>query len=170
MARITVEDCLEQVPNRFTLILLAAERSKQILQGSQVLIEDDRTNKEIVTALREVAAGVVAPDMSLMYNDPASRLPCLSWNGSAIRPELQKYKQKRANWNALAASSSGKTQRRHRCSSPADFTKAKCCVNSNSSSTRSMRSWQTSNEKTKSLWNCRKGLKTRRMLLSVSPH
>ena len=69
MARITVEDCLEQVPNRFTLILLAAERSKQILQGSQVLIEDNRTNKEIVTALREVAAGVVAPDLSLMYND-----------------------------------------------------------------------------------------------------
>ena len=69
MARITVEDCLEQVPNRFTLILLAAERSKQLLQGTPVLIEDDRTNKEIVTALREVAAGVVAPDMSLMYND-----------------------------------------------------------------------------------------------------
>ena len=69
MARITVEDCLEQVPNRFTLILLAAERSKQLLQGTPVLIEDDRSNKEIVTALREVAAGVVAPDMSLMYND-----------------------------------------------------------------------------------------------------
>ena len=69
MARITVEDCLEQVPNRFTLILLAAERSKQLLQGTPVLIEDDRTNKEIVTALREVAAGVVAPDLSLMYND-----------------------------------------------------------------------------------------------------
>jgi len=69
MARITVEDCLEQVPNRFTLILLAAERSKQLLQGSQVLIADDRTNKEIVTSLREVAAGVVTPDMSLMYSD-----------------------------------------------------------------------------------------------------
>ncbi len=69
MARITVEDCLEQVPNRFTLILLAAERSKQLLQGSQVLIEDDRTNKEIVTSLREVAAGKVAPDLSLMYTD-----------------------------------------------------------------------------------------------------
>jgi len=69
VARITVEDCLEQVPNRFTLILLAAERSKQLLQGTPVLIEDDRTNKEIVTALREVAAGVVSPDMSLMYND-----------------------------------------------------------------------------------------------------
>ncbi len=69
MARITVEDCLEQVPNRFTLILIAAQRSKQLLQGSPVLIDDDRSNKEIVTSLREVAAGVVRPDMSLMYND-----------------------------------------------------------------------------------------------------
>jgi DNA-directed RNA polymerase subunit omega len=69
MARITVEDCLEQVPNRFTLILLAAQRSKQLLQGSPVLIEDDRANKEIVTALREVAAGVVRADTSLMYTD-----------------------------------------------------------------------------------------------------
>ena len=64
MARITVEDCLEQVPNRFTLILIAAERAKQLLTGSRCLIEDDRKNKEIVTALREVAAGAVAPDFS----------------------------------------------------------------------------------------------------------
>ena len=46
VARITVEDCLEQVPNRFTLILVAAERSKQLLTGSARLIEDDRANKE----------------------------------------------------------------------------------------------------------------------------
>ena len=64
MARITVEDCLEQVPNRFTLILIAAERAKQLLTGSRCLIEDVRKNKEIVTALREVAAGVVLPDFS----------------------------------------------------------------------------------------------------------
>ena len=69
MARITVEDCLEQVPNRFTLILIAAQRSKQLLQGSPALIDDDRSNKEIVISLREVAAGAVTPDMSLMYND-----------------------------------------------------------------------------------------------------
>jgi DNA-directed RNA polymerase subunit omega len=64
VARITVEDCLEQVPNRFTLILIAAERAKQLLTGSRCLIEDVRKNKEIVTALREVAAGVVRPDFS----------------------------------------------------------------------------------------------------------
>ena len=64
MARITVEDCLEKVPNRFTLILVAAERAKQLLTGSRCLIEDDRANKEIVTSLREVAAGMVAPDLT----------------------------------------------------------------------------------------------------------
>ncbi len=64
MARITVEDCLENVPNRFSLVLLAAERTKQILKGEAVLIEDYRDNKEVVTALREIAAGQVLPDLS----------------------------------------------------------------------------------------------------------
>ncbi len=64
MARITVEDCLENIPNRFSLILVAAERTKQLLKGEQSLIEDDRTNKEVVTALREIAANVVQADMS----------------------------------------------------------------------------------------------------------
>ncbi len=57
MARITVEDCLNQVPNRFSLVLVAAERTKQILRGSEPLIEMDEENKEVVTALREIAAG-----------------------------------------------------------------------------------------------------------------
>jgi len=64
MARITVEDCLENIPNRFSLILVAAERTKQLLKGEDCLIEDDRTNKEVVTALREIAANVVQADMS----------------------------------------------------------------------------------------------------------
>jgi DNA-directed RNA polymerase subunit omega len=54
MARITVEDCLDRVPNRFELVLLAARRAKQLLKGGRPLVESD--NKEIVTALREIAA------------------------------------------------------------------------------------------------------------------
>jgi len=54
MARITVEDCLDQVPNRFELVLLAARRAKQLLKGARPLVDSE--NKEIVTALREVAA------------------------------------------------------------------------------------------------------------------
>ena len=57
MARITVEDCLERVPNRFELVLLAARRAKQLLKGARPLAESD--NKEIVTALREIAVDKV---------------------------------------------------------------------------------------------------------------
>jgi len=64
MARITVEDCLEEIPNRFSLVLIAAERTKQLLKGSEAQIEDSRSNKEVVTALREIAAGVVRADFS----------------------------------------------------------------------------------------------------------
>jgi DNA-directed RNA polymerase subunit omega len=53
MARITVEDCLERVPNRFELVLLGARRAKQLLKGARPLVDSD--NKEIVTALREIA-------------------------------------------------------------------------------------------------------------------
>ncbi|TVQ93691.1 MAG: DNA-directed RNA polymerase subunit omega [Deltaproteobacteria bacterium] len=64
MARITVEDCLEVVPNRFSLVLVAAERTKQLLQGEQPCIELHDDNKEVVTALREVAARAFTVDES----------------------------------------------------------------------------------------------------------
>ena len=57
MARITVEDCLNQVPNRFELVLLAARRAKQLLKGARPLVDSE--NKEIVTSLREIAEGKV---------------------------------------------------------------------------------------------------------------
>jgi DNA-directed RNA polymerase subunit omega len=53
MARITVEDCLEVIPNRFELVLSAARRAKQLLKGARPLVESG--NKEVVTALREIA-------------------------------------------------------------------------------------------------------------------
>ncbi len=60
MARITVEDCLEKVPNRFSLVLLAAQRARQLINGAQPLVKADK-NKPLVIALREIAAGVVKP-------------------------------------------------------------------------------------------------------------
>ncbi len=57
MARITVEDCLEVIPNRFELVLGAARRAKQLLKGARPLVESD--NKEVVMALREIAAARV---------------------------------------------------------------------------------------------------------------
>jgi len=57
MARITVEDCMKYVENRFELVHLAVRRAKQLLKGEKPLVKSD--NKEIVTALREIAAGLV---------------------------------------------------------------------------------------------------------------
>ena len=57
MARVTVEDCVVKVPNRFELVLLASKRAKLLLKGARPLVETD--NKDIVTSLREVGAGKV---------------------------------------------------------------------------------------------------------------
>ena len=61
MARITVEDCIEKVPNRFHLVQMTAIRAKQLKKGARALVRAEG-NKEVVTALREVAAGMVTPD------------------------------------------------------------------------------------------------------------
>lgn len=61
MARITVEDCIQRVPNRFHLVQMAAIRAKQLKRGSGALILQGE-NKEVVTALREIAAGYIKPD------------------------------------------------------------------------------------------------------------
>jgi len=63
MARVTVEDCLEKVPNRFHLVSVSVKRAKMLLRGARPLVESD--NKEIVTALREIAAGKVGIEMLL---------------------------------------------------------------------------------------------------------
>jgi DNA-directed RNA polymerase subunit omega len=62
MARITIEDCLEKIPNRFELTLAATNRARQITSGATPLLEPDR-DKPTVIALREVAAGKVGIEM-----------------------------------------------------------------------------------------------------------
>lgn len=57
MARVTVEDCLEQVNNRFALTILGSTRARQLARGATPLLECD--NKPAVTALREIADGSV---------------------------------------------------------------------------------------------------------------
>lgn len=57
MARITVEDCLNKIPNRFELVMLASKRARQLFKGAKPLIESD--NREVVVALREIAGGEV---------------------------------------------------------------------------------------------------------------
>ena len=61
MARVTVEDCVEKVPNRFALVLLSAHRARGISAGASLLVERDN-DKNPVVALREIADATVKPD------------------------------------------------------------------------------------------------------------
>jgi len=60
MARVTVEDCVDKIPNRFDLVLLAAQRARQISGGAELTIDRDR-DKNPVVALREIAEETVLP-------------------------------------------------------------------------------------------------------------
>lgn len=63
MARVTVEDCLEHVENRFALVILATKRARHLLKDAEPLVESK--NKECVTALREIAEGKVTFDRNV---------------------------------------------------------------------------------------------------------
>ena len=62
MARVTVEDCVDKVPNRFNLVLLAAQRAREISGGAELTIDRDR-DKNPVVALREIADETVVPTL-----------------------------------------------------------------------------------------------------------
>ena len=62
MARVTVEDCIEKVQNRFDLVLIAASRARQILAGAEITVPEDR-DKNSVIALREIAEETVTADV-----------------------------------------------------------------------------------------------------------
>lgn len=64
MARVTVEDCLRNVENRFLLVMLASKRVKQLYKGSKPIIENKSNNKNVVIALREVASGKLQFEMT----------------------------------------------------------------------------------------------------------
>ncbi len=67
MARVTVEDCLDQVENRFELVLLSAKRARQISYGAEPTL-DRGDEKPTVTALRELAANTI--DKDVVMSDP----------------------------------------------------------------------------------------------------
>lgn len=64
MARVTVEDCLKVVENRFAMVLLAAARTRQLMKGARALVDGTKNNEQ-VTALREIAAQKVRFDRSV---------------------------------------------------------------------------------------------------------
>jgi len=61
VARVTVEDCLDNVENRFELVLLAAKRARQLERGTAEAKVDWENDKATVVALREIAAGIITP-------------------------------------------------------------------------------------------------------------
>ena len=63
MARVTVEDCLENVDNRFELVMVASKRARQIATGGKEPLVDEESDKPTVIALREIADGLVTADL-----------------------------------------------------------------------------------------------------------
>jgi len=96
MARVTVEDCVDKIPNRFDLVLAAAQRARQISGGADITIDRDR-DKNPVVALREIADETVRPDnlretlvQSLQRvlpdeDDEADEIGSLSQSAEALR-------------------------------------------------------------------------------------
>ena len=70
MARITVEDCVENVPNRFDLVLVATKRARQISLGAAPFLEEEN-DKPTVIALREIEEGFIKPDILLEQDEPS---------------------------------------------------------------------------------------------------
>jgi DNA-directed RNA polymerase subunit omega len=63
MARVTVEDCLDNVANRFELVMVASKRARQLATGGKEPLVQEESDKPTVIALREIADGLVTPDI-----------------------------------------------------------------------------------------------------------
>lgn len=63
MARVTVEDCLDNVDNRFELVMVASKRARQIATGGKDPLVTEESDKPTVIALREIADGLITPDI-----------------------------------------------------------------------------------------------------------
>ena len=69
MARVTVEDCLENVDNRFELVMVASKRARQIATGGKEPLVDEESDKPTVIALREIAEGLVTSDLLIREDE-----------------------------------------------------------------------------------------------------
>ena len=85
MARITVEDCLEKVPNMFQLVLVAAKRARQLANGAHPMV-DWENDKPTVVALREIAEGYITEEILTQRDKPVEEL--LAADLAAVPPAL----------------------------------------------------------------------------------
>jgi DNA-directed RNA polymerase subunit omega len=88
MARITVEDCLNNVPNLFQLVLIAAKRARKLANGAEATVEWEN-DKPTVVALREIAAGHIGPEILEEVDRPVPEmLPEIEISGELRAPHL----------------------------------------------------------------------------------
>ena len=73
MAKITIEDCLDQIPNRFILTLAAAQRARELHRGDQSVVKPMPHEKQTVTALREIASGKLSKEKIAQLSRDHSR-------------------------------------------------------------------------------------------------
>jgi DNA-directed RNA polymerase subunit omega len=85
MARITVEDCLERVPNLFQLVLVAAKRARQLANGAHPMV-DWENDKPTVVALREIAEGYITEEILTQRDKPVEDI--LAADLAAVQPML----------------------------------------------------------------------------------
>ncbi len=84
MARITVEDCCDKIPNMFELVLVASKRARQLANGAEALVEWEN-DKPTVVALREIAEGFIGPSILEERDRPMEDL--LDLDAVSQRPE-----------------------------------------------------------------------------------
>ena len=92
MARITVEDCLQSVDNRFELVLMATKRARQLEKGAEPVIDPEQ-DKPTVIALREIAAGKVSMamiDEIDQVNRERAEREALEWAAAEVDDDLSK--------------------------------------------------------------------------------
>jgi len=88
MARVTVEDCLEHVDNRFQLVLVASKRARQIADGAEPLVEPDN-DKPTVIALREIAEQLVGADILDAQQEDAAIMAAAEAKFSGINEQTE---------------------------------------------------------------------------------
>lgn len=87
MARVTVEDCLSSVDNRFELVMVASKRARQIANGRAPLVQEE-SDKPTVVALREIAEGLITPDMLSREDEIEAQEELAEVMGAGINPGL----------------------------------------------------------------------------------
>jgi len=87
MARITVEDCVDRIPNMFQLVLVASKRARQIANGAEPMVEREN-DKPTVIALREIAEGYVTESILEERDQPIEELLEMETTAAAFRDDL----------------------------------------------------------------------------------